>query len=98
LVQVAQRGCAMHRENVQARNDLRIACLQAEIRRLLEGCHLAAGVAAEVRDVGLIPGLEGYDFSPPALCQGAMEVVGIAQIQREALAQRVRPAWRLVPD
>ena len=99
--QTRVQHCRGRRRDVPADDQVRVARLEAQIRRLLIRAHLVGGVAAEGRDVGLVPRLPRLHPAFVATRHFPAEPKGIAQIDRVAAPQLAvldRPFGRAMKD
>src|ERR1039458_1441518 len=80
---VAERGLAVDGKDIQTGNDVRVAGFQAEVGRLLQRSHFAAGVSPKFLDVSLVPRLERLDLPLPAVRHFPVEGMDVPQIERE---------------
>ena len=83
-------------EGVLTHDDAGIARLQPEIRRLLHGGHLAAGMIAEVPGIGLVPRLDGRHLALPAAGHLAVKTVCLPQIDGKTAAVAEPRRYRAV--
>lgn len=79
--ELVERLGAVGGEDGLVDGEVGVAGFEAEVGGLLERGDLAAGLAAELEDVGFVPRLDRVGQAPPALGEAAVEGVDVAEDQ-----------------